>query len=403
MSVQEAMDHSNPGQHHTQNQEFQSNHTHENGNAIPPAKCELSLLQRIDHLTWAWFTLPMSTGGLALVVAAQPHQFRGLITIGTIIFICNIVIFTTLTTLIAIRFIRNPSALRASFRYTKESLFQPTFSIAIFTILGGIQQYGQPSTGPWLIVVIRVLFWIYTSLTVLGMLAQYYVLFAGQKLSSKTMTPALVLAVFPPMLSGTLASLIAANQPPHQRIPIIVAGVTLQGLGFLVSLLVNAAYMVRMLDAGFPPIPLRPSMFIAVGPPAFTSLALIGIANTVPVDYGYFKQYPAATSLIPPLALMFSIFIWTLGVWFLFMAIVGCVSARRQLKFQLVWYAFVFPNSGFVISVIALGNAMDSEGIKWVASALTIVLFLVFFFVVTMNVRSVVRREVLWPGKDEDA
>lgn len=367
------------------------------------AQITLTFLQRIDHLTWAWFTLPMATGGIALVIAAQPHTFRGLMTIGKIIFLFNIILFLILTCLITIRFIRSPSALRTSLRNFKESLFQPAFAIAIFTILGCIQRYGRPSCGPWLVTVMRVLFWVYTSITVFGTLAQYYVLFGNQKLTSKNMTPALVLAVFPPMLSGTLASLIAADQPPHHRIPIIVAGVTLQGLGFLVSLLVNATYVVRMLDAGFPPVALRPSMFIAVGPPAFTTLALIGIADTLPANYGYFKKHPGAVDVIPPMALIFSIFIWTLGIWFLFMAIVGCVSVRRDLKFSLAWYAFVFPNSGLVISIIALGNAMDSEAIKWVASVATILLVLVHLLVVASNVRSVLKKEIVWPGKDEDA
>lgn len=39
------------------------------------------------------------------------------------------------------------------------------------------------------------------------------------------------------MLTGTFANLIASDQPPAQRMPIIVAGVTFQGLGFMVSLL----------------------------------------------------------------------------------------------------------------------------------------------------------------------
>ena len=407
-SVFKSMTFPTTGQHHRRDQDAQIHDAQihdarRDGDPDPSAGAAMSFLQRVDHLTWAWFTLPMSTGGLALVLAAQPHTFRGLTTIGTVVFLCTVAVFLTLSSLIAVRFARTPSALGASLRNPKESLFQPAFAIAAFTILGGVQRYGRPACGPWLAAAMRVLFWVYTAATVLAMLAHYYALFGGRRIGSKAMTPALVLAVFPPMLSGTLASLIAADQPPRHRVPVVVAGVTLQGLGFLVSLLVNAAYVVRMLDAGFPPVQLRPSMFVAVGPPAFTTLALLGIADALPAGYGYFARYPAAAEVIPPLALTCSVFIWTLGVWFLFMAVVGCVSVWRELRFSLAWYAFVFPNSGLVISVIALGNAMDSEGVRWVASVLTVVLVAVFVFVVGMNVKAVLAGEIAWPGKDEDS
>lgn len=374
-----------------------------NGNAQDISSDKVSLLDRIDHLTWAWFTWPMATGGISLVIAAQPHTFSGLTVIGTIFFIADIIITLTLTALITVRFCRNPSALQRSLVNPKEALFSPAFGIAIFTILGGIQRYGVPNCGPWLIVVVRVLFWIYTAFSTVVMCIQYYVLFASQKLSNKIMTPALVLTVFPPMLVGTLASIMGPYQSPHDRIPILVAGVTMQGLGFLVSLLVNAAYLVRLLDSGLPPLPMRASMFIAVGPPAFTTTALIGIADAIPAGYGYFAAHPVAVDMMPPLALVFSVLIWTLGFWFLFMAILGCARSYRSMKFGLAWYAFVFPNSGLVLSIIALGNAFNSEGIKWVGSVATVVLVAVYFFVLGMNVRAVLQRRILWPGKDEDA
>jgi len=42
----------------------------------------VTFLERVDHFTWAWFTLTMSTGGVALLLSVQPYTFRGLNTIG---------------------------------------------------------------------------------------------------------------------------------------------------------------------------------------------------------------------------------------------------------------------------------------------------------------------------------
>lgn len=51
----------------------------------------------------------------------------------------------------------------------------------------------------------------------------------------------------------------------------IVAGLTAQGLGMLVSLLMYACYLRRMVQFGLPSPHSRPAMFIAVGPPGFTA------------------------------------------------------------------------------------------------------------------------------------
>ena len=200
----------------------------------------ITFWERIEHFTWAWFVWPMSTGGLALLLSDTPHQFRGLATIGKIVYIFDLVIFTLICAAITTRFIRQPGALRRSLEYPSEALFFPTFWLCIPTIIGGMQKYGVTSVGTWLPVVERVLFWIYLACTFLVAVFQYYHLFIAEKLTAQSMTPAWILPVFPIMLSGTVASIVAGSQPPQHSLPIIVAGVTFQGLGLMVSVLMYA-------------------------------------------------------------------------------------------------------------------------------------------------------------------
>jgi hypothetical protein len=47
-------------------------------------------------------------------------------------------------------------------------------------------------------------------------------------------------------------------------------------------------------------------MFIAVGPPSFTGLALIGMSNSVPSTYGVFAENPGMAEMMKQLALLFA-------------------------------------------------------------------------------------------------
>ena len=67
----------------------------------------------------------MSTGGIALLLAVNPHKFSGFMTIGTIIFLFDVVLFVLLSSLILARFIMFPGTFTKSVYHPTESLFIP--------------------------------------------------------------------------------------------------------------------------------------------------------------------------------------------------------------------------------------------------------------------------------------
>lgn len=282
--------------------------------------------------------------------------------------------------------------------------------------------YGAPSSGPWLTVALRVLFWIYVAITYLAAVLQYYSLFTAKPhhLAIQSMTPGWILPIFPAfvlpcnsstrqgltkanrMLSGIFASAIAAGQPTDHRVPIILAGITLQGLGWMVSFLMFAAYLHRLIEYGLPAPNLRPGMFISVGPPSFTALALIGMAEALPADANFFKRHPTAIENSQVLAASIAVFLWALGFWFFCITLLSVLRGVRKMSFHLVWWAFVFPNVGFTIAAIRIGEQFESNGILWVGSAMTILLVATWIFVLMSHVRAIWKKQILMPGKDED-
>ncbi|KAH0282183.1 malic acid transporter, partial [Aureobasidium sp. EXF-3399] len=357
---------------------------------------------RLRHFTWAWFTLTMATGGFATLLSVQPHSFRGLKTIGAVVYIFDLVLFVFLVTSISARFVMYPGSLTKSLRHPSEALFFPTFWLSLPTIIGGMNNYGVAKTGPWLIVTLRVSFWLYCACTLLLAIGQYCYLFMNKTLLVKSMTPSWILPIFPVMLTGTLASILASNQPPDQRLPMIVAGVAAQGLGWTVAVMLYSVCLVRLFEYGLPVPNSRPGMFICVGPPGFTALAIIGMSNALPDNYGYLAAHAGAATALRAFALFTAVFIWMIGFWWFCIALISTVQGCRKMRFTLNWWAMVFPNTGFTISVIDIGNQLESQGIQWVGSIMSILIFIMWLFVICSHANAVRSGRIMMHGQDED-
>ncbi|KAH8797583.1 voltage-dependent anion channel [Hyaloscypha sp. PMI_1271] len=362
----------------------------------------VSLRDRLKHFTFAWYAMTMSTGGVAFVLSVIPNRFDGLTGLGTAIFILNLFLFTCVTITICSRFILHPGTLKHSLTNPHEGFFFATFWLSLATMITNTTTYGIPNTGPWIITALRLAFWVYTICATLLAIFYYHVLFTVKKLVLTNALPGWVLPIFPAMLVGTLASAIAKIQPAEHALPILVAGLSYQGLGMMVAIMMYGLYFGRLLTSGLPLDMSRPAMFIAVGPPSFTALAFIGMAQDVATTK-IFSTYPLIPDLLQILALIAAISLWVLAFWFFSIALVATIEAVGRNDFHMNWYAYVFPNVGFTIATIKIGERLDSRAIQGVGSGMGAVLFFLLVLIYGCHVRAVLQRKICWPGKDEDA
>jgi tellurite resistance protein TehA-like permease len=108
------------------------------------------------------------------------------------------------------------------------------------------------------------------------------------------------------------AAVLSRFLPQSEAFRIILAGTTVQGVGFLVSVTVYSAYIYRLMTQKLPEEALRPGMFVSVGPSAFTVAGLIGmgenIRRAVPADFMGDEELAAAVLRI--LANFVSLWLW---------------------------------------------------------------------------------------------
>lgn len=387
----------------------------------------VSIRERLSHFTWSWFECTMSTGAIATVLGQQPFTFPGLMTIGKIFFILDIVLFLLFCCLITIRFIMRPSALGRSLHHPHESFFFGTFWVSIALILYCTQLYAVPVCGPWLVKALEVCFWSYGGCAILVVCFQYHIIFDSERLPVTETMPAWLFPAYPFLVLGPLAAVLEYSQPQYAALPILIGGLVFQGLGWSIAFIMYTLYFTRLINSELPEESKRPGMYVAVGPAglsfqyphhpshehqlnpfspkAYTANALVALgsqATTVLPDHFLGTTTLPVGEVWKAIGLPVGLFLWLLGFWFMAVASISVLVGARKMHFTLNCWAFIFPNVGLTIALIQIGNVLGSNGIKGVASAMTIVLMAAWLIVSVFCVKAVVMGQILWPGMDED-
>ncbi|KAH8203418.1 hypothetical protein TruAng_002402 [Truncatella angustata] len=362
---------------------------------------------RITRITWGWFPCTMSTGAMASLLSQQPFTFRGLETIGKVVFVLDIVLFVTFTCMILARFLLKPQAFIKSLHHPSESFFFGSFWVSVALILYGVAAYGIPglaNDNVWLIKAVQVLFWMYIASATLVAVFQYDIIFHTERLDINEALPAWILPAYPFLVSGPLAAQVAKTQPDLSATQIIIAGIAGQGLGWMLSLLMYSVFYARLIQGEMPPPSTRPGMYVSVGPAAYTCAGLISLGqqakSRLPEGFAGISSLDIG-DLWLALALPAGLFLWMFAIWFSALTTLSLIQGIKKMEFSLQWWAFVFPNAGLTIATIQIGNLLDSDGIKGVAAGLTVILAVLWILCAVLHIRAVWRYDVLCPGKDQ--
>ena len=92
------------------------------------------------------------------------------------------------------------------------------------------------------------------------------------------MTPIWIFPAYPMLIIGPHAGILSAKLDPTRSLRIIIGGTTIQGVGFLVSMMVYSAFIYRLMTQKLPKENIRPGMFVSVGPSCFTVAGIVNMA-----------------------------------------------------------------------------------------------------------------------------
>ncbi|RPB03838.1 hypothetical protein L873DRAFT_1668938 [Choiromyces venosus 120613-1] len=323
-----------------------------------------------NKMTWAWYTSIMSSGGIALILYDLPYGFHSLWIIGMrIIYIASLVGFALLLATHLVRFMVNPRLISASITHPSEGLFVSTFAAALgILIVDGATYAEKMHTAHG--IALRVSFWIFLVVSVIfGVgtpLAQFSKAPQGERVRPFQLSK--LVTVLPLTLVGYAAATVAAHistNDHHIAMPILYMGIAFQGMGILVSLLSLSNFVDRLYQYSLPSISQRPSMYVAVGPPAFSALSFALLAEQCLRHFPAEKTAPGgATDIVGGVALYyilltFSLMFWGLSLWFFLISTFSNLAALGVMDIgvqQLQMFALIFPNVGFALATIELSR-----------------------------------------------
>lgn len=225
------------------------------------------------------------------------------------------------------------------------------------------------------------------------------------------MTPIWVFPAYPLLLTAPFGSTLISTAIDSGQltslnaVAISFACVSVQGCAFLISLMISTAFLYRLMTQKLPRDAQRPGIFVSIGPFAFTVSGIVSLGNhaeqIIPAD---FLGNAHAVFILKVLSYMVGLWLWGLSIWF-FLVSTGSLwkylTPDHRLPFQITWFSFVFPNTALVTATLALGTAFKSNVLQILGCVLAGCLVLVWILVFACMLRSLRRRELLWP-KDEE-
>ncbi len=220
------------------------------------------------------------------------------------------------------------------------------------------------------------------------------------------MTPIWIFPAYPLLIVGPYAAVLSQNLDQKRAFDVIVGGFTLQGIGFMVSMMIYSAFIYRLMTQKLPQESTRPGMFVSVGPCGFTAASLIGMAEgaqrALPPDF--MGNTELAAMVLRVISAWMSLWIWGLACWFFFISVGAHWSTveHHKMVFTMTWYSYVFPNTALVTSTFAIGKAFNSRTIQIIGCVMTPILVLTWLLVFGMMIRAVMLKQILWPQKGED-
>ncbi|KAI5452792.1 Plasma membrane sulfite pump involved in sulfite metabolism [Naganishia albida] len=355
--------------------------------------------RRVLNFTPSWFSVNMGTGITSILLYTLPYQFRGLKTIGIIIFFLNLALFMLFLLMSILRYIIWPNVFRKMLLHPQQSLFLGTFPMGFATIVNMVafltldqgndmlmKGWERLTWGIW---------WIDAAFSVCIGIGMLFVMFIAHDQHPQDVTGAWLLPPIANIVCSASGAIVAGYLEDRRAVITVIVSYILWGIGFGPTLLIMTVYFNRLAMFSVPANTVIVSSFIPLGPcgqGAFAILRLSSVVRTLCLRraaQGGTGQYSAdewrmfggaVYAGTVPVAFV----IWGFGFVWLLVAIASILNIHtrgEKIPFNMGWWGFTFPIGVFTSATLQFGTELDSVAFKVLGTIFTVTLVILWLTV----------------------
>jgi len=364
--------------------------------------------QRIIRFSPSWFSVTMGTGIQNSLLFSLPWKsthavFRA---IGAGFLIIDITVFIVFSFMTIARYSLYPRIFRAMLSHDTHSLFLGTIPMGFITIVTGIALLGHDydiSGGLKPTLIASWCWWVALAVACFTAFVVPYIMFTKHNHSADRLTAAWLLPIVAPIsiaASGsTISKLLILYNYNSYAFTILLTSYVMGGIGVLLAFLIMVLYFQRLALHHQPAKEAIISTFLPLGPCGQGGYAFIELgrgamslfpklAAADPENEAYAALAAAGPAMYGS-ALIAGLMFWGLGIWWMFHAIVT-VSTHYMtfdIAFNMGAWGVTFPLGSLALLSFSLGSSFDSMFFKVIGSAMTCVVFVMWWLVTLPTVR----------------
>ena len=330
--------------------------------------------EAIRQFTASWFTATMGTGIVALMLGQLSAFLPVAHPIAVGLWMANMLLFLACSAMFIARAVWFPSAMRLLFLHPSQSMFIGAIPMGLATIVNGFVAFGPALIGPVSFHVAEVLWWIDVVLSVLSGLVIPFLMFTSHDHRVENMSALWLLPIVPAEVAAASAGFLLPHVAIAMQQILLIVGTLLWALSVPAALAVLTILFLRLALHRIPSKELGVSGWLTLGPLGTGSLALVILGQGAKFAV-VGTSLESLASVMQGVGIVGGLMLWGYGAWWWSIGIAATLyHARRDLPFNMGWWALTFPLGVYTASTYALAQVLGSHVFLGIAIAFTVLL-----------------------------
>ncbi|KAF5631422.1 malic acid transport [Fusarium sp. NRRL 52700] len=319
--------------------------------------------QIVVNFTPSWFTVTMGTGITSVLLHNLPYHGRWL------------------------------------FYVSSQAVFLGTIPVGFATIINMIVFVCVPAWGDWAANFAWALWWIDVVMAAACSLYIPHCIMRTECITLDQVNPSWLFPVIADIVASTSGAIVANVLPNDQHaIWTVITSYILWGTSLPMAVIILAMYYNRLMIHDILPSQVAVASFIAIGPLGMGAAAiqLLGqVSLKLFARNDFIPKAPIAGQFFYLTGILTALILWGFAVVWLFFALATII--RRQITFNLTWWAFTFPLGVFTVATTTLAQELPSKFFKVLGTIFSVVEFLLWVMVACGTIKASLNGQLFQP------